>query len=130
MKNILLILILIASTLYSCSKDKKVSSLVGKWELIEQLADPGDGSGVFTAIESDKTLEFFEDGKVESNGNLCFMTADTKLSTVAKFNDETKKIFNTDCIDDFELTYEFDGENLILHYICIEACGHKYEKVN
>ena len=66
------ILILLAMFLLNCSSDDSKPSgetaLIGKWKLIEQLADPGDGSGTFQPIESDIVIEFFSNGNVEVNG--------------------------------------------------------------
>lgn len=46
-------------------------SLIGNWRLIEYLADPGDGSGVFTTIDSNKMLTFNPNGVITSNYSLC-----------------------------------------------------------
>lgn len=35
------------------------------------MADPGDGSGTFQPVESDKTIEFKNNGSVITNNSLC-----------------------------------------------------------
>lgn len=55
-------------------------NLLGKWKVIEQLSDPGDGSGTFNPIESNRTIQFFSDNKVTINGSLCHMSIDVGLN--------------------------------------------------
>ncbi|WP_185956498.1 hypothetical protein [Changchengzhania lutea] len=54
MKTVLLFVVVLMFV--SCSNDdsnpKKDVSLIGSWKLIEQLTDPGDGSGVFTSVNT------------------------------------------------------------------------------
>jgi hypothetical protein len=61
MKKIVLV-ILSALMIASCNKDEAV--ITGEWKLIARLMDPGDGSGVFTEVESDKTITFFKNGNL------------------------------------------------------------------
>ena len=59
--------------LYSCDKDDDKSTdkgLIGNWKLIEVLADPGDGSGTFAVVESNKIITFQQNGIITSNGTL------------------------------------------------------------
>jgi hypothetical protein len=54
---------LIASFLFvifgSCEKDdQNPVQLIGKWKLVEQLVDPGDGSGVFESLPVTKRFLF------------------------------------------------------------------------
>ena len=51
--------------------------LVNKWQLIEMLADPGDGSGGFEPVTSNKVIEFWDDGTITSNGSICTMSSST-----------------------------------------------------
>lgn len=51
-------------------------SLLGKWIIIEQYLDPGDGSSTFSPIESDRTMQFSSDGIVTVNGNFCYISSE------------------------------------------------------
>lgn len=140
-----LLYILISVTILSCASDDEKplddNTLTGKWQLIEQLSDPGDGSGTFQPITSDRTIEFFSDGTIIINGILCFMSSEVG-------DKESGMFFLT---TDTNTDNQFDGEiipntcssrsakvffnlpvngNLILWYQCIEGCGQKFEKIN
>ncbi|VAV83948.1 hypothetical protein MNBD_BACTEROID02-1393, partial [hydrothermal vent metagenome] len=73
-KNILLILIIF---LISCSNNERLKldteevNILGRWKLIEELNDPGDGSGVFVSVNSEMVVEFLEKGILSSNVNFC-----------------------------------------------------------
>jgi hypothetical protein len=130
--------------LLGCSDDDKVvfdneSDLLGRWLLIEQYADPGDGSGEFRKVESDKVIRFFDDGTYTSNGTLCFMGVESteEVSGTYEINDMDLSQFSSenfivpeDCT--FEASNVFihlEGDKLILSYLCIEGCGQKYRKL-
>lgn len=71
MKKLIFTLI-IAGILFSCNNDDDSNlntDLIGNWQLIEVLSDPGDGSGTFSSVESDKTITFKSGGIIASNGN-------------------------------------------------------------
>ncbi len=127
----------------SCSSDESKPSgeiqLLGKWKLIEQLSDPGDGSGTFRPISSERVIEFLSDGTVEINGVLCYMSNDIG----AKESGTYSFITDSDAQNDGEILpntcnsrsakvyfdLPVDG-SLILWYLCIEPCGQKFEKIN
>ncbi len=113
--------------LITCNTNSKVSApneLVGTWKMIEQLADPGDGSGVFNKVERDKTIEFFPDGRFASNESMCMGITNAGLGTY-----DTKKftLNPTNCQN--EINYQIKDSHLILSFFCIEPCGEKYEKI-
>ena len=61
MKTKILALAVIILTVISCSKnddDTSSNLLKGTWKLTEVLADPGDGSGTFNLVNSNKNLIF------------------------------------------------------------------------
>ena len=70
MKNYFLTIAIFFLTFTSCDKDENATtnSLEGTWKLTEILADPGDGSGTFNPISSNKKLIFDNNGNVTSNG--------------------------------------------------------------
>jgi hypothetical protein len=114
----------------SCKKENP-PELTTEWKLIEQLMDPGDGSGTFQPVTSDKTIEFFNDGTVTSNGDLCTMSSLSGTGSSGTY-DETEMIVTADnCgIATFEIRYELSGDYLILSYPCIEPCREKYEAID
>src|SRR5690606_23752383 len=130
MKRILLIFAAIG-LLTSCDKDKKFSNteLIGTWKLIEVLADPGDGSGTFRPLKSDKTITFEDDGIISSNGNLCDMLGNPDHPTSGTYSISDMTFRSSDCSDpDFDFSFKQDGNILTIYYPCIEPCIAKYKK--
>lgn len=132
MKNVLLIASVVA-IIISCSKDSDDNDnakLLNSWLLIEQLIDPGDGSGVFVPVDSQKTIEFLDNGTVVSNGSLCFINSITGSATISAYNSTEKYIIPGDCIGaDYMLTYEVIHDKLLLYYPCFEPCVQKFVKI-
>ncbi|MEZ4793062.1 MAG: hypothetical protein R2783_06270 [Gelidibacter sp.] len=60
--------------LMSCSDDddqgNNQSEVIGNWKLIQVYSYPGDGSGTFEDVVSQKTVLFHANGTVTSNGSL------------------------------------------------------------
>jgi hypothetical protein len=131
MKRLTLLLAIMIAFM-SCSNNNNNSEIeiVGEWKLIETLADPGDGSGTFQPINSDKIIEFFNDETFTSNGTLCQMSDET-TTTTGTYSETESEIFPTDCINpELSLSFEITNSRLIISYFCIEPCKEKYVKVN
>ena len=120
-------ILVILSFLTSCKKNDR-GSLTGTWELKEVLMDPGNGSGVFTAVGSDKNLVFNTNGNVNSNGVICDMSIESNTSTAGTYSEIDSTIISTTC-PNLILKYEVSGDTLILIYPCFEPCKAKYIKV-
>ena len=120
-------ILVIISFLTSCKKNDR-GSLTGTWELKEVLMDPGNGSGVFTAVGSDKNLVFNTNGNVNSNGVICHMSIESNTSTAGTYSEIDSTIISTTC-PNLILKYEVSGDTLILIYPCFEPCKAKYIKV-
>ena len=120
--------ILVILSLFTSCKKKDGGSLTGTWELKEVLMDPGNGSGVFTAVSSDKKLVFNTNGNVNSNGLICDMSIESNTSTAGTYSAIDSTIISTTC-PNLILKYEVSGDTLILIYPCFEACKAKYIKV-
>jgi len=134
MKQLILFILIIAS-FSSCTEEDvflKNKDLIGKWKLIEQYSDPGDGSGDFQPIESKRIIEFFKNGKIISNGSFCAMNSDTGEHGVGVFNDKTEAILvKNECnSSEYKINYKLIDGNLQLWYPCIEGCAQKFEKVS
>lgn len=128
MKKILFALFL-AGILFGCSENNINTDLIGKWKLTEILADPGDGSGTFHAVSSDKILEFHADGTVTSNGPICYMTDESDSPGSGTYSLADSTITSPDCQDfSIDIRFKQTGSTLILYYPCIEPCAAKYKK--
>ncbi len=142
MKNLLLSSIIIG-ILLSCSNDDESKNvvnpqLIGKWKLIETFLDPGDGSGTYQSIESEKTIEFFNNGTFAISGSLCKLSTSVGEITMgivseSKYSDRNILISNEECDPDnstAEYRLSIDNSDLIVSYTaCIEGCGLKYQKL-
>ena len=131
MKKILFTLLTIG-ILYSCNKDDDSNSgteLIGNWKLIEVLGDPGDGSGTFNSVESNKIITFENNGTITSNGNLCDMSITSENQTSGTYSNSEMSFNSADCNNpDYDYTFEQNGNILIINYPCIEPCQAKYIK--
>ena len=131
MKKIFFILLTVG-ILYSCDKDDESNlntELIGNWKLIEVLADPGDGSGTFNSVLSDKIITFENDGTITSNGNLCDMSINSDNQTSGTYSNSELTFNSADCSNpNYDFTFEQNGNILIINYPCIEPCQAKYIK--
>ncbi len=123
MKNIIFCAFIIATVL-SCNKNEEaVSDLVGTYLLIEVLLDPGDGSGTFESVTSNKTVTLLIDETITSNGDLCAMSQETSGATAGTYSEADGTISSPNCSD---LNFELNGNELIIDYPCIEPCRAKF----
>jgi hypothetical protein len=122
----------IIGLLSSCNNNDDLSSntdLVGEWKLIEVLADPGDGSGTFSAVESNKIIRFHPDGTITSNGSICSMSIEANNPTSGTYSITNSTFNSPDCDNsDYDYQFEHKGNILIINYPCIEPCKVKYTK--
>lgn len=120
--------------MFSCDKDENPvnepeNTLIGNWKLIEVLADPGDGSGTFNAVQSSKIITFENGGIITSNGNLCDMSINSDDATSGTYSITDMTFNSTNCSNpDYDFTFDKNGNILIINYPCIEPCRAKYEK--
>lgn len=128
-----IVLLFIVGILFSCSNIEEKTSvtpplLVGTWKLKEILFDPGDGSGTFQSVNSNKTLIFDTTGNVTSNGLICDMSIGTSASSIGTYSEANSTINSTNC-PNLTLNYELNADTLIIIYPYIEPCKAKYIKV-
>lgn len=118
--------------LSSCSnnKDENTDPIVGKWHLVSQLVDPGDGSGTFQDVISNRTIEIDENGVVTSNSNLCDLSIEAEGESVGQYSFQDMVMVIEGCSFPYNLSVTLDGEFIDLHYPCFEACICKYKKIN
>ena len=127
MKKVLLTATVI-TILVACSKTKTNSSTPTTsnpqvYLLREVLADPGNGSGTFVPVSSNRTISLYADGTIKSNGDLCSFSpnANTPSSGMYSYADST--ITMSGCTLHFTQT----ANQIIINYFCIEPCMAKYE---
>ena len=133
MKQIIALGLLFA-TLMACDETGSVEdlSLLGSWQLAEVLADPGDGSGTYQPVNSQKTLTFHTDGTFRSTENMCPGMGNDSRTGRLNLADSTLLIDNCtwwNSEENASLHIEFDGINLYVLFPCIEPCGEKYRKI-
>ncbi|WP_147407472.1 hypothetical protein [Reichenbachiella sp. MSK19-1] len=140
MKIPFILLLATSGILLACSKDdstnepEDTTGIVGTWQLIEQLADPGDGSGVFHPTENDLRLTFRTNGSYTSTNSLCSVFGDPQNAGTGTYNTEKLSLHPAGCEDNEWLSenglpYKLENGNLIVYYFCIEGCAQKFEKV-
>lgn len=134
MKQVLLILIGLVLLIRCESSDDAgnllTSDIVGTWQLMANLSDPGDGSGSFQSVSSNKTITFNADGTFTSNGDVCDMSITTSTNTSGTYN-TTDKTINANCgTTNLPISYTIDNLTMDVSYFCIEACQSRYRKIN
>lgn len=137
----LCLLVVVLASALSCQKenvntetDAQNASLVGKWRLVEYLADPGDGSGTWQKVPSEfvETIEFRVDGNFVTEGANGLSTGDSfdRYNVLEGNKLEMRFRPGTNQAATHTWTYEdLTPTTLTLHYGCIEACGGKYVAV-
>ena len=128
-----LVLMALMSLILNCSNDPEEGepSLEGRWKLKAVRYDPGDGSGTFQSVESDKLVEFLSSQEVRSNGNLCNGGTGTEDASSGLYVLPDSILQIDGCPQDVLLTrFRIEKGNLILSYPCIEPCEEKYVKLD
>ncbi|MBT8205937.1 MAG: hypothetical protein KJO20_11230 [Eudoraea sp.] len=126
MKKLLLFLLLLS---LACTSDDPEIEILGEWQLVEVLADPGDGSGKFKSVDSNKRITFFEDGSYTSNGIICDFTTSAEEASGGQYTiDEDGYLIP--CSDPVSYTVGLRLEDgfLIISFPCIEPCLQKFRK--
>lgn len=126
----LIILVYIAS----CRSDDNTPAtdgISGEWRLIEVLADPGDGSGLFIPVESQKQITILDNDTFSSNGELCDLSILAGSPTEGIILEDDQGYY-LDCESTLAGTVRLNIENgnLIVSFFCIEPCLHKYLRTN
>jgi hypothetical protein len=126
-----IILIVFSSILlvFSCTKQESTDSdILGRWRLTEVLLDPGDGSGTFQSVSSDKIIEFHSDGTVTSNGEICYMSIDSNSPSNGTYSISKSTIYSSNCSSE-GIKYQRTGTTIVLSYPnCDEPCATKFIK--
>jgi hypothetical protein len=123
MKNFILLAAILISSV-ACRKTATLSgntSIIGKWELSEYLADPGNGSGTWHSAVSlnPSYLEFKADGTLVSTPYSINSWDHYQLTS------DSSVIFFRGS-EQFINWYHISNTSLTLFGGCIEACGERY----
>jgi hypothetical protein len=121
---------------FSCSSDDKdiPLDLIGTWKLQEINNDPGDGSGTFQKVESNKILIFMKNFEITSNGDLSDNTIESNSPSRGVYkiteNSEASGIITPSKSEHLsaEIRFEIKSSVLYIYYPCIEGCQAKYTK--
>lgn len=115
-----------------------ILELTGTWLLVEQYADPGDGSGDFVEVDSKKTIVFLQDATYRSNGQLCTMDSNTNANTFGSYviKDTLTEFSNNNYLlpegcdaEQRRIGIVLDAGSLMLTFPCIEGCAQKYIRI-
>ena len=139
MKKLILLLVL-PLFLFTCNNNDddddndtptdNTTTIVGTWKLTGIYLDPGDGSGTFENVTSERTITFNSDGTFSSNGFLCDLTASSDTSVSGPYSTSNSSIDVSACsFVPLSLNYTIENTLLIINYQCIEACQTRYEKL-
>ncbi len=124
--------LLIIPLLLSCKKDNTNpdNAIVGTWKLIAMYADPGDGSGDFVSVNSQKTIVFKADGTYSSNGNICDFSTTAAAETEGDYL-EMDAGYEIVCESEFNAQIRLEVRNnyLIVTFFCIEPCQQKFQRI-
>ena len=127
-----MILLISYVLLISCQSDNstlQTFELIGDWKLVEVLSDPGNGTGSFVSVDSEKTMTFLRDGTLTSNGSLCSLDYTSLVPTSGVYSLSDSTYTTNECgLSDIRYTFEKFENTLIVSYPCIEACQSKFVK--
>ena len=131
MKNILF-LVVIGLYITACKRNSgndnnSSGDLLGKWQLTEFLADPGDGSGTWQ--KADPTHPGFIEFKSDSTVTISGASRLPSVNYFQRLNDSVM-LFVKSNKDSTRLGYHLSGNTLSINPPCYEACGSHYVRVN
>lgn len=134
MKKLLLTLFILGAFSCSSSENDVPLELIGTWSLQEVNNDPGDGSGTFLKVKSDKFLIFKKNLEVTSNGSICENSANADSPSKGTYHisqdSEDSGVITSGACEHLssQITFKLKGTTLYVYYPCIEACVAKYVK--
>ena len=134
MKYLLLLLSFPLLTL-SCNKENfdpdRDPDLIGTWKVTEHYSDPGDGSGSFRAVDYDRTFTFLDNGRITSDGDMCFPLngSDEEAESQGSYDVATGIITPDLCEFAQVFRFELEGRVLTFNFTCIEGCALRLRKL-
>ncbi|HTK19129.1 MAG TPA: hypothetical protein VL442_06440 [Mucilaginibacter sp.] len=111
----------------ACGKESLKSgntSLTGKWKLVQNLMDPGDGSGKWLPVTTSTTLQLNADGTTSGTTFPTYVSYVVKDSVTLTFTLNDKSLQN--------YRYKISHDTMSMSpdgpIRCIEACGIRFKK--
>jgi hypothetical protein len=106
--------------LQSCKKGGEgTGEIFGKWLLVEEYNDPGDGTGKYQKVKEHKTLTFSTTGEITGE----VFTQPTKFKILDSVRMEITSKSMT-----LVYSYKVTTNYLQLNPPCIEGCGLRFVK--
>ncbi len=132
MLRIIFVLAILTLVVSGCDKKKGIENeIVGKWQITEQLVDPGDGSGTYQPVQGNKTIVFNANGTFYSSGSICSPGDGSGNGSQGNYDSNTQMLTGVNCgVNTIDIYYELSNNELIIIYPCIEACREKFIKIN
>jgi len=101
------------------------------WSLRAVYYDPGDGSGDFERVNSNRLLTIFVNGTFNSSGSLCDLDVNNTEPTSGTINEangtlEFQNCFPNTSAEILERSFSINGDELILSFPCDEPCQWKF----
>ncbi len=126
MKQVIFVSIILL-VISGCGKEKcgSAACIIDEWKLVEELIDPGNGSGTFQPVSSNKKITFFSNGNYDSNGVTCTMENQAGPSSEGTFSSANGTLSPESC-PNMGIFYTLSTDTLILTYHCFEGCQQKY----
>ncbi len=131
----LLFLLLASLLLPGCQKDSDERPdpdvLEGTWLLTEALFDPGDGSGEFQKVDSERELNLAPDNTFSSNYDICQAIEEGQKFS-GNFDRIGVKEFLIPCAGSLLNSVQGRLEDgfLVLYYPCDEPCAYRFTKTS
>lgn len=133
MRSLRLIL-LITLLHYSCDRlgvRVENDGLVGKWRLVEELGDPGDGSGVFRKVNkgAERILEFRKDGTFRETKGPVYSSINTydRYELLDDNKIQLTSLQNPDMPATIWTYKNLTPTSVTIGFQCIEPCMGKFE---
>jgi len=121
--------VLILIILAACKKENSGSGIIGKWRLTAAFADPGNGRGVWVAIE--KKGFYFDYVKFHSNGSLESTIFTDYVTYKLKGSDTVTFSMKDNTIQHYQ--YTIKNDTMVMSpagpIMCIEGCGMMFARV-
>lgn len=131
----LFLLLLAAFALPACQKDQddrlNLTVLEGTWLLTEVLFDPGDGSGEFRKVDSERQLSLTPENTYSANYDICQAIEEGENFT-GIFERIDAQEFLIPCAGSLlnSVQGRLEGGFLVLYYPCDEPCAYKFRKIS
>ena len=133
MKPLPIFLLLAFAALFTACEDDEdpIPPADSRWQLDAVLSDPGDGSGRFQSVDSDRTITLLSDGSYIAEGDICSFSEDGRPNTMGSYDIEGGTITPDDCvtIGGTPISLSVTADSLFIDYLCFEPCRHRYRAV-